>query len=110
MASTGKDRQKSVLVRMTDEDHARLKYWAASRNMSISEYIVYAMNRLIDIENGNYDLPKLEIQRLNQLIDTITVLSSNVASLEAVTVHGFDSLLGLTKGANYLLDEDENDG
>ena len=33
----------------------------------------------------------------------------NVASLENVTVHGFDSLLNLTRGDNYLLDEEDGD-
>ena len=61
------------------------------------------------MENGDYDLPKAEILRLNQLIEIISVLSSDVQSLESVTIHGFDSLLNLTRGDNYLLEEEDGE-
>jgi uncharacterized SAM-binding protein YcdF (DUF218 family) len=75
--------------------------------MSVNEYIKEAIELAIRHENKDYDLPALEIQRLNQLVDNIAVLSSNVKSVEEVVIHGFDSLLGLTKGDNYLLEHED---
>ena len=42
-------------------------------------------------------------------MDLVTGLSSNIKSLEDVTVSGFDSLLGLTRGDNYLLEQEDGD-
>ena len=72
----------------------------------MNEYILEAIDRQIAYENRDYDLPTAEINRLNQLTDLILTLSSNVKNLEDVTISGFDSLLGLTRGDNYLLEED----
>ncbi len=98
-----------VTVTLDDDSFERLKYWAAKREVSINEYLGEAIAAAIRRENNDYDLPELEIQRLNQLIDVITVLSSNVKSLEDVTVSGFDSLLELTRGDNYLLEAEDGE-
>ena len=77
--------------------------------MSINEFVPVLLEQYIGIKNGDYQLPTLEIQRLNQLIETVNVLSRNMQSLESITVNGFDSLLSLTKGDNYLLEDDDSD-
>ena len=64
---------------------------------------------MIAYENKDYDLPDLEQARLNQLIDNMAVLSSNIHSLENVITSGFDSLLGLVKGDNYLLEHEDGE-
>ena len=83
-----------VTVTLSNDQFERLKYWADKRGCSINEYLNDAIDLSIRRENKDYDLPDLEIQRLNQLVDVITVLSSNVQSLESVVTSGFDSLLG----------------
>lgn len=98
-----------MTLRLSDDDYERLKYWAARRQMSNNEYMEEALSQAIKRENGDYDLPTAEIARLNQLIDVIMNLSSNVKSLEDVTVSGFDSLLGLTRGDNYLLEHEDGE-
>ena len=63
-----------------------------------------------DLDNqGQLSLKTLEQARLNQLIDAMAVLSSNVKSLESVVTSGFDSLLVLTKGDNYLLSHQDGE-
>lgn len=98
-----------VTVTLSEEQFQKLKYWAARRERSINEYLGDAIELAIRHENGDYDLPKLEIQRLNQLIDVVTTLSSNIHSLEGVVISGFDSLLGLTRGDNYLLESEDGE-
>ena len=100
---------KRVTCTLYDDEYERLVYWANKNNMSVNEYIKEAIELAIRHENKDYDLPALEIQRLNQLVDNIAVLSSNVKSIEEVVIHGFDSLLGLTKGDNYLLEREDGE-
>ena len=92
-----------VTATISDDQFERLKYWAKKRGLSINEYLNESLDHMIRYENRDYDLPELEVQRLNQLIDSQAVLSSNVKSLEEVVIHGFDSLLNLTRGDNYLI-------
>ena len=93
-----------------DEDlYQNLVYWAKRNQMSINEFLRESILHMIKYQNKDYDLPALEIQRLNQIIDVVGVLSNNVESLENVVVSGFDSLLGLTRGDNYLLESESGD-
>ena len=98
-----------MTLRLSNDDYERLQYWAARRQMSANEYMEEALQQAIAYENRDYDLPTAEIARLNQLVDVVTNLSSNIKSLEDVTVSGFDSLLGLTRGDNYLLEQEDGE-
>ncbi|MET3172715.1 UNVERIFIED_ORG: putative DNA-binding protein [Arthrobacter sp. UYCu721] len=98
-----------VAVRLHPDTNERAKYWADKANISANEYIVEAVEEKVRRENGDYDLPTLEIARLGQLIDQMASLSTNVGNLERVTVTGFDSLMGLTRGDNYLLDTEDGE-
>lgn len=91
------------------DTYETVNYWAKKKGITVNELLREAIELYIAHQNKDYDLPTLEIQRLNQLIDTISVLSSNVNSLEKVTVSGFDSLISLTRGDNYLLDDDDGE-
>lgn len=99
---------KRLNIRLTPDDMDKLKYWADKHDMKCAEFLRFCLEEQIKRDNSDYDLPVAEVARLNQLIDVVTTLSSNVKSLESVTVSGFDSLLGLTRGDNYLLEQDEN--
>ena len=96
----------AMTIRLHPDLMRNVEYWAARKEMSKNEYICWAVEHAIAWENRDYDLPTAEVQRLNQLVDVIESLSSNVKSLEDMTQAGFDSLLGLTRGVNYLLEED----
>lgn len=98
-----------VTVTIDSDTYERLKYWADKKDCSINEYLKDALDLAIRYENKDYDLPTLEIQRLNQLIDVITTLSSNHQSLENIIISGFDSLIGLTRGDNYLLEHEDGE-
>lgn len=101
-------RQRTV-IRLHPDTKERAKYWAARANVSVNEYMAEAVEEKIRRENGDYDLPTLEIARLGQLIDEVRSLSVNVGNLETVTHQGFDSLMGLTRGDNYLLDPEDGE-
>lgn len=100
---------KRVTVTLSPDEYQQLAYWAASKEMSVNEYLKRAIEMQIKFDLKDYPLPELEVQRLNQLVDVIMALSSNMKSLEDVVVSGFTTLTGLTRGDNYLLDEDGSD-
>ncbi|MBL1115506.1 hypothetical protein JK364_24350 [Streptomyces sp. 110] len=104
--------RQGMFVRLDPDDKQRAEYWAGKRGFSsVNEYVAEAVVEKIRRENLDYDLPTLEIARLNELVDQLATLAKNSANLERVVTTGFDSLIGLTRGdSNYLLDEDSELG
>lgn len=100
--------RQGMFVRLDPDDKQRAEYWADKRGFSsLNEYVAQAVVEKIRRENLDYDLPTLEIARLNELVDQVGALAKNSANLERVVTTGLDSLIGLTRGDNYLLaDED----
>lgn len=95
---------KRVTATVTSDTFARLQYWSDKKGISINQFLNEAIDKAIAYENQDYPLPTFEQARLNQLIDQMAAMSSNMRSLENVITSGFDSLLGLTRGDNYLLE------
>lgn len=98
-----------VSVTLTDAEFETLQFWANEKGITINDFLRDSIDLAIRYANKDYDLAPLEVQRLNQLIDVITTLSYNVQSLENVTTSGFESLIGLTRGDNYLLEDEGGD-
>lgn len=96
MALPGRDRR--VTLRFTEEELGKLDYWAQREGMDRTDFIMEAVERYAGIESGNYQLPSLEIQRLNQLVDIVRSLSEEVGSMETILINGFESLTGLARG------------
>lgn len=103
------DMRRRISTRLSIDEHARTERWAAEQNMTVSDYLREAILFYNKWNEGNVDLTTLEVQRLNQLIDSMAILASNVHSLEQIAISGFDSLLNLTRGDNYLLDDFSGD-
>lgn len=97
-------------LRLFSDTRTQVDYWRRRRGYeSANEYMEAAVEEKIARENGDYDLPTLEQQRLAQLIDEIRSLSENVANLENVNRTSFESILSLARGENYLLDPDDGE-
>lgn len=103
-------KRERVVVRLSPDDKQRAAYWADRRGFdSVNEYIAEAVVERIRRENADYELPTLEIARLNQLVDEVKALTTNQGNLERVVISGFDSLIGLTRGDNYLTDDEDGE-
>lgn len=61
-------------MRMYAEDYDKLEYWSKKYEMTRAELLIVAMDHYIGWRNGDYDLPRAERQRLNQLTDAIASL------------------------------------
>lgn len=99
------EKRPRAVIRLSSKTKARAEYWAHERGYSsVNEYMAEAIEEKIARENGNYDLPTLEIARLNQLVDEMKALSTNVGSMEMSVLAQLKSLTQLTTGDTYLMD------
>lgn len=106
-----KESGKRVTATLDAGLYDKLVYTAEKRKQSLSECLRDAIQLLIRYENEDYyPLAKLEAERINQLVDAFMLLSANVKNLENVTIEGFSSLINITRGDNYLFDEEDDGG
>lgn len=98
-----------VSLRLDEDTHERLKYWSARKQVSLNTYILDAIDLMIAYENGDYDVPTALIQRINQLIGTVMAVQSSMDNLTNVTINGFDAIVGLARGDNYLAQEEDGE-
>ena len=101
--------RKRVTFRVDMDQYESLKYRAQARGMTIDEFCRYAIDRVIAVESGDYEVQDLLVQRENQLIDLITSQSANIANLERIMIDSFSQLIGLTRGDNYLLEDESGE-
>lgn len=91
-------------IRIHPDTDTQAEYWAKRAGLSVNAYMAEAVEEKIARENGDYDLPTLEIQRLNQIIDEMRSNSENMANLEQVVLHMARTITDLARGDNYLSD------
>ena len=103
-----KETDKRITATVDADLYDKCMYIAEKKNISISDFLREAIDLKIRYENEDYyPLAKLEAERINQLVDHISILSSNIKNLENLTIEGFSSLINITKGDNYLYEEEE---
>lgn len=96
-------------MRLYPEDYDTLTYWSERYAMDKTEFLVTAMYHYVKHRNGDYDLPVAEIQRLNQLVDVVGSLVSSQEALQKTVVSGLDSLIGISRGDNYLVEDESGE-
>ncbi len=101
--------RKRVAVRLHPDTAERVEYWSDKDGVSANEWIAEAVEERIARMNGDYDLPTLEIARLTQLVDNQRAMTANLANLERVVVSMSESILGLVRGDNYLMDDESGE-
>lgn len=99
---------KRVYPRFTPDDYERIRYWASQRGVSEGEFVREATLDYLRHINGDYDIPRFEQQRLNQLVAAVSELVATNKVMTDTISDGFNSLFGLTRGDNYLLDDSED--
>lgn len=102
-------KNKRHSMRMYPEDYQALVYWSETFNMDRTEFLITAMHHYIKHRNGDYDLPRAETQRLNQMIDAVSSLVVSNERLDNTITNGFDAMLGIMRGDNYLVDDEDGE-
>lgn len=99
----------AVKIRLHPDTKERVGYWATKGGISENEFMAAAVEFYIAYQNGDYPLATLEMARLGQLVDQMASLTRNVNNLDHTVSTGMDSLLGLTRGGSYLLDDESGE-
>ena len=97
-------------LRLPVDLREKVDYWAAKKDMSANEFIIECIYSYIARANGDHDLANLEQGRLAQLVDGQISLASSIKGVEQVVTAMADTLVNLTRGDSYLLDDDEDLG
>lgn len=104
-----KESDKRITATVPSEVYDKIQYIADKKGVSVSEILREAIDLEIRYVNEDYyPLARIESERINQLVDHQSILSSDIRNLESLVIEGFSSLLNLTKGDNYLYEEDQN--
>lgn len=87
-----------------DQDTADLiDYWKHKNNFaSRKDLLCAALNQYIAIQNQDYDLPTIEVARINQIIEVLHNQTDELHALRKAVNNGFSTVLDLS-------DEDENE-
>ena len=105
-----KETDKRITATLDADLYDKLKYAAEKRDESLSEFLREAVIlRIRYINEDYYPLAKLEAVRMNQLTDLVARLSMDVRNLQSTTIEALSSLVNMTRGDNYLFDEEEGD-
>lgn len=96
-------------MRMYPEDYSYLVYWSNRFGMEQTEFLIAAMYHYVKWRNQEYDIPAAEIQRLNQMVDAVQNLVSSQEHLEKSVINGFDAMLGIIRGDNYLVEKEDGE-
>lgn len=95
-------------LRIPMDTSARVEYWSSKIGVTETDFMTDAIEEKIARMNGDYDLPTLEQARLAQILDQVKSLSVTNEQLEIVITKGFESLLGLARGDNDYLHDNDN--
>ncbi|WP_145142308.1 hypothetical protein [Paenibacillus sp. Y412MC10] len=96
-------------MRLLKADKAFVVYWAEMFEMDETELMMRAVRHYVGWRNQDFDLPTAEIQRLNQLTDAMQNLVSSNERLSNTVINGFDAMMGIMRGDNYLIEPENGD-
>lgn len=100
------DNRERISITFNADEVAAIDYWAKKKGVSRNEIVRQYVRLGIRYENKDYDIPDVEVVRLNQLVEGFQALSFNVANLERTVENGFNNLFAITQGGNYLNKDD----
>lgn len=104
-----KETDKRITATVDLETYEKLAAIAAKRNISVSRLLRNIIDSSIQ-NDGSIGATQFEMImiRLNQVTDALTQLGSNVNNLQKTSLDAITSLIKLTKGDNYLFDEEDD--
>ncbi len=73
--------------------------------ISSNDFIIDAIKYYVAYQNGQYDIPDILVQRINQLVDLQVMSNERLSALEDVMHSGVESLIKLSSGESYLNEE-----
>ena len=99
-----------LTLRMPAKNKDQLQYYAARENLSMSEYMLRALENQVARDNGDFDGETILTSRFNIIVDEMTGLKYAVSNLENTVSALVRMMSALTTGDTDLLDIDDEDG
>lgn len=99
-----------VTLRLPKDVKRKLAYWSDASGVSMSEYVLRALENQFDRDNGRFDGETLVVSRLNTVIDALQALTYQTGNLDGTVQAMFRMLSTLATGETELLDIDDEDG
>lgn len=96
-------------ITLDDDTISEIKLLAKKRQMTVNEWIVWAIENAISESHGQFSLAGLTAQRINQLQDTVASLVYADNNLTSVITDLSKMMNTLATGQSYLNDEDGGD-
>lgn len=96
-------------ITLDDDTISEIKLLAKKRQMTVNEWIVWAIENAISESHGQFSLAGLTAQRINQLQDTVASLVYADNNLANVITDLSKMMNTLATGQSYLNDEDGGD-
>lgn len=93
-------------ITLDDDTISEIKLLAKKRQMTVNEWIVWAIENAISESHGQFSLAGLTAQRINQLQDTVASLVYADDNLANVITDLSKMMNTLATGQSYLNDED----
>lgn len=93
-------------ITLDDDTISEIKLLAKKRQMTVNEWIVWAIENAISESHGQFSLAGLTAQRINQLQDTVASLVYADNNLASVITDLSKMMNTLATGQSYLNDED----
>ena len=99
-----------LTLRIPAKNKDQLQYYAARENLSMSEYMLRALENQVARDNGDFDGETILTSRFNIIVDEMTGLKYAVSNLENTVSALVRMMSALTTGDTDLLDIDDEDG
>lgn len=96
-------------ITLDNDTISEIKLLAKKRQMTVNEWIVWAIENAISESHGQFSLAGLTAQRINQLQDTVASLVYADNNLANVITDLSKMMNTLATGQSYLNDEDGGD-
>lgn len=96
-----------VTATLPPEMIMRAGYWAKKHDMSINQYLVYALEQFIKWDGADHAKPTKEAERLNLCVDTVEELAGCIHGLQTAIDSGFDALSEATRGDSVFLKHED---
>lgn len=98
-----------LTLRIDEVTKRNAEFWAThspAGAMSLNEFIVDAVEEKVSRLSGHIpDVDNIIVNRLNQLQDQVVALRSDLNNVNTIVVNGFDSIVAMGNGSNFLLDD-----
>lgn len=99
-----------VTLRMPEHNKQELVYWSQFKDLSMSEYVVRAVENQISRDNGHFDGETIMSARLAELADAMEGFETRLDNQTHIMNQMLRMFSGLITGDTQLLDIDDEDG